>query len=220
MPRRISTIITQHNQYRILLITLIVFLIISPLTPATVLGFILYTLSFLSIMLGVAQNIKSQPFATITLLILGACSIILSFFQNIIPMLILENISTFLFFFYAIILFGRNIYLERTYVIESIYGAICIYLLIGIAYATLYMILSNFSISALQFTQNGAAVHSRIDFYYFSFVTLTTVGFGDIVANSNLAKGIVMLEASTGLFYLSILVASLSQIIKPTKDNS
>jgi len=45
--------------------------------------------------------------------------------------------------------------------------------------------------------------------YYFSFITLTTVGFGDIAVVSLPARSIVILESITGIFYLAIIVASL-----------
>jgi uncharacterized membrane protein len=47
------------------------------------------------------------------------------------------------------------------------------------------------------------------DFVYFSFVTMTTLGFGDISPNLPVARFLVYLEAIVGQFYLAILVASL-----------
>ncbi len=48
-----------------------------------------------------------------------------------------------------------------------------------------------------------------LDFYYFSVITLTTVGYGDITVVSPLAKTIVMMESITGIFYLAMLVGRL-----------
>jgi len=50
---------------------------------------------------------------------------------------------------------------------------------------------------------------SSPDFFYFSFTTITTLGYGDIIAKSHTAKTAAMLEAITGQMYIAILVARL-----------
>jgi hypothetical protein len=56
------------------------------------------------------------------------------------------------------------------------------------------------------------------DFYYFSFITLATVGFGDIVAVNPFCKSVVMLEGIIGIFYIAILVARLVSIFVSITD--
>ncbi|MFD2167482.1 potassium channel family protein [Thalassotalea euphylliae] len=93
---------------------------------------------------------------------------------------------------------------------NNILGAICLYILMGLIWALGYTLV------AMMFTNsfNGVGeTHNWFDllptFVYFSFVTLTTLGFGDISPVIAIARMLVYLEAVVGQFYLTILVASL-----------
>lgn len=90
--------------------------------------------------------------------------------------------------------------------LETILGAICSYLLIGIAFAAIYGMLQSVG-SENFFAQPGP--HERIDFLYFSFVVLTTTGFGDLTPGTSVGKVIVTLEALIGQVFLVTIVASL-----------
>lgn len=90
--------------------------------------------------------------------------------------------------------------------LETILGAICSYLLIGIAFAAIYGMLQSVG-SENFFAQPGA--HERIDFLYFSFVVLTTTGFGDLTPGTSVGKVIVTMEALLGQVFLVTIVASL-----------
>ena len=83
------------------------------------------------------------------------------------------------------------------------------FLLLGLMWTTVYLLILEFSPDA--FTglthQPWAENFSRVA--YFSFVTLTTLGYGDISPKLPLAQVVVYLEAMTGIFYMAIVVASL-----------
>jgi hypothetical protein len=93
---------------------------------------------------------------------------------------------------------------------ETLFGAVSIYMLLGLIFALAYMFLNLTSNSLID--HSGAMnLDSRnpIDFLYFSFVTLTTLGFGDVTPQTTAAKGCVTSEALLGQLYLTILVARL-----------
>jgi len=93
---------------------------------------------------------------------------------------------------------------------NKILGAICLYLLLGLIWAVLYTLLQlEFSDSFQMMQQNKQWFMLFPDFVYFSFVTMTTLGFGDISPNLPVARFLVYLEAIIGQFYMAILVASL-----------
>jgi hypothetical protein len=93
---------------------------------------------------------------------------------------------------------------------NKILGAICLYLLMGLIWAVLYTLLQlEFSSSFHAMQQHTEWYILFPDFVYFSFVTITTLGFGDISPNLPVARFLVYLEAIVGQFYLAILVASL-----------
>jgi len=90
--------------------------------------------------------------------------------------------------------------------LEVVLGALCAYLFIGAYFAFLYDVMARLSESPF-FAQPGA--DSKLNYLYFSFVTLTTMGYGDITPVSPIARMLAILEAVTGVLYLSVLVARL-----------
>jgi hypothetical protein len=89
---------------------------------------------------------------------------------------------------------------------RRIQGAIAVYLLLGFIWAQAYELVALWHPGA--FT---GAVHGRgsLPWTYFSFVTLTTMGYGDIMPVHPLARAVAVLEALTGQLYLAIMLARL-----------
>ncbi len=93
---------------------------------------------------------------------------------------------------------------------NKILGAICLYLLMGLIWAVVYTLIElNFPTSFTNIKGTSEWFTLFPNFIYFSFVTITTLGFGDISPSLPMSKVIVYLEAVVGQFYLAILVASL-----------
>jgi hypothetical protein len=89
---------------------------------------------------------------------------------------------------------------------ETILGALCAYVLIGLLFAFLYLAVNDFK-DASFFTQPGARTQG--EFLYFSFVVLTTLGFGDLSPSVGLPQALTVLEALIGSIFLATLVARL-----------
>jgi hypothetical protein len=89
-------------------------------------------------------------------------------------------------------------------------GAIVVYLTIGILFATLYRLLWDLDPFSLAGISSGAdAPHVAGSILYFSFATLTTVGYGDIVPVHPLARSLANLEGIVGQLYPATLLARL-----------
>ena len=88
--------------------------------------------------------------------------------------------------------------------IRTMFGVLCVYLLIGSAFAYAYGIIS---------AVDGGTFFAEIkngdvsDFLYFSFTTMTTTGFGDLTAAHDLGRSLAIMEALIGQIYLVTLVA-------------
>jgi uncharacterized membrane protein len=95
---------------------------------------------------------------------------------------------------------------HETVGLETILGAICVYVLIGIAFAGIYAGVNDAEPAGL-FAQH--IVPNNVDFLYFSFVTITTVGFGDLTAGTSTGRVLVTFEALIGQIFLVTLVARL-----------
>jgi amino acid transporter len=101
----------------------------------------------------------------------------------------------------------------RTVNIGHLYTAASIYLLIGISWFALYSAIEN--IYPGSFLQTTAGSTNRpSDLLYFSLVTLTTVGYGDILPGSGEVRMLAALEAVTGVLYVAITVALLVSAYK------
>jgi|TARA_B110000116_G_scaffold267958_1_gene281180 hypothetical protein len=93
---------------------------------------------------------------------------------------------------------------------NKILGAICLYLLMGLIWAVLYTLVQLSIPNSFTNINNSNEWFTLFpDFIYFSFVTITTLGFGDISPLLPISRFLVYFEAIVGQFYLAILVASL-----------
>jgi len=94
---------------------------------------------------------------------------------------------------------------HRTVTYETILGALCAYVLTGLVFAFVYIAISRFGQDF--FAQPG--LHSQSEYLYFSFVVLTTLGFGDLSPSVGLPQALVAVEALLGQIFLVTMVARL-----------
>jgi len=104
----------------------------------------------------------------------------------------------------APVLLARAIWRRRVIDVQTVMGAICIYVLIGLLFAFAYGAIADLGSTAFFAEQSHA---SPADFVYFSFVTLSTVGYGDLTAAHSLGRSFSALEGMLGQLYLVTVVA-------------
>jgi len=92
---------------------------------------------------------------------------------------------------------------------NQIIGSICIYLLFGMTWSVIYLIQIELFPSAFNGIEAKPWVENLFEVIYFSFITLTTVGYGDISPALPIPRFFVFIESILGSFYLAIMVASL-----------
>jgi len=114
-----------------------------------------------------------------------------------------------LFMLGAAWLVGSQVLLTGHVDVNTIVGSVALYLLIGFIWSIFYTFLLEISPDALKGVEAGLWYENLPTATYFSFVTLTTLGYGDISPAKPIAEVIVILEAVTGMFYLAVIVASL-----------
>ena len=106
------------------------------------------------------------------------------------------------FFAMTIVLLMRSMFRSRKVDADTIVGGICIYLLIGILWAIAYVFFEHHNVESFDLKPGDSL-------FYFSYITLTTLGYGDIVPKSNLVKMLAAFEVICGQVYLAIFVARL-----------
>ena len=99
-----------------------------------------------------------------------------------------------------------------TVTVTVVAGVLCLYLLVGLFFAFTYIAVQN--LGGAPFFANGAAATSTRS-VYFSFVTLTTVGYGDFTARTNLGHTLSVTEALIGQIYLVTVVAAIVGRVVP-----
>jgi voltage-gated potassium channel Kch len=115
----------------------------------------------------------------------------------------------FLAAFFGLTAAGLFSYLRSSHSIARahLYTAVNIYLLLGLLWATLYLAMEAFSPGSIQ--AGSATADRQTELLYFSLVTLSTIGYGDVVPLSGEARILAALEGVTGVLYIAITVALL-----------
>ncbi len=98
--------------------------------------------------------------------------------------------------------------------LNMLFAAVCVYLLLGLVWALIYTLIELYTPGSFRLVSAADASfeHYRLllgEFSYYSYVTLSTLGYGDVTPVSRLARSWSTLEAITGQLYLAIIIARL-----------
>jgi len=118
----------------------------------------------------------------------------------------IANLWTGVVLLFAVVVIVGRVLSFSSVTIQSIYGALSAYLIIGLMFAAFYAAI--WRLGGQTFFANGQPASTQT-FQYFSFTTLTTLGYGDFTALHNGARAVAILEALTGQIFLATLVARL-----------
>ena len=127
----------------------------------------------------------------------------------------IANIWTGLVLLTAVVLIVRRVLAFGTVTLQSIYGALSAYLIVGLMFSSFFAAIYHFS--GDHFFVSGETANPQT-FQYFSFTTLTTLGYGDFTAAENSGRAVAVLEALTGQVFLATLVARLVAAFRSSGD--
>ena len=211
------------SSYRSLFLFLLALILGLPFLKSFVYGPLVAEVIFVGILVSAVSTLfgKGRSFyVAATLAVVASVSVLSSYFtSHRLPMLIalLASISLCVLVIYFLF---RNLFEARSVTRDTIIGSICIYLLIGISFSQLFWLIEWLVPGSFVLIEGmtggegalgGVAVdHFRVGgFLYFSFVTLTTLGYGDVTPLSPFSQTACMLEAVIGQFYMAVMVARL-----------
>jgi hypothetical protein len=124
---------------------------------------------------------------------------------------IFNILLTLVFDIMIVVIIFRHVLAEREPTSETIFGALCIYLLVGFTFASVYGLVAAFQPNAFYLDPhtNLHTVPDRFDLIYYSFATMTSLGAAGITPVSSPARSFSILEAILGVLYLAVLIAGL-----------
>ena len=218
--RKIHFFLIKHRLL-VFLITLLSLLIIFPFIHELYSGYLVIVELFFSILLIAGIYIVSTNKQLLTVAVLLAMLTFTVIWFNIFMqnqnLLIFGLILQIIFFAVTTITIITHVLEYRKVTADKIYGAICGYLLIGFIWGLGYTLLETLMPNSFNFT-NGLShalsypsshpIHFY-QFFYFSYITLTTLGYGDVTPITNITRAFSSLEAITGQLYLAVLIARL-----------
>jgi hypothetical protein len=124
---------------------------------------------------------------------------------------ILNIVLSFVFDVFVVVVIFRRVFTKEQPNSETVFGALCIYLLVGFTFASIYGMVAAIQPKAfyLDPLTNLHAIPNRFDFIYYSFATMTSLGAAGITAVSAPARSLSVIEAILGVLYLAVLIARL-----------
>jgi voltage-gated potassium channel len=209
-PRKYALIHSRRSV--LLLVLLLVFLILNPLLEKDQLGEAVLLLSMYATLISAIRALSERTRLRWPAAVLAVFSILAMTVAHFYPLRTLLIVNwAILAAFFAMVSVGLFAYLGRAGAVtdDRIYVSVSLYLLLGMLWFSLYNMLE--AIHPGSFVQSSTPASSlpRGTMIYLSLATLTTLGYGDIVPMTPIARMVAALEAVAGVLYIAITVARL-----------
>jgi hypothetical protein len=211
------------HRFFLLFVFLLAMLILFPYAEASRFGSYAFRLigSFTVLVSVYAANIHRS------LLIFAVVLAIPALFQRMVLPKVSANsfsifnlVLSFVFDVVIVVVIFRHVFAAEQPTSETIFGALCVYLLVGFTFATVYGMLAAFQPNAfyLDPRTNLHNLPDRFDFIYYSFGIMTSLGAAGIIPVSSQARSFSVLEAILGVLYLAVLIARLIGAYRPNSS--
>jgi hypothetical protein len=207
---------TLKGKFLFLLVTLLLYIGLSPvidrLIPVTFVFDVFFSIILLSGVYALGRKRGQALVALALALPLFATAWLNNFFPQT-WLIAAVSVLSILFFGYVLVLLFTYIFKEPHVTREVIYAAIIAYLLIGLLWAGIYRLTDTAAPGSFEIA-SAESRDSQMLYLYYSFVTLTTLGYGDVTPTADYAYSFSILEAIIGQLYLAVLIARLVGMYK------
>jgi len=198
------------HRFLYLLIALVAFVTVVPVLEELGQGRMILSIFYSTILLAAAYAVSESRGYFILALILAGPAFVLRWINNFLEgpwLAVVADVLTVLFLLLVAMLILTHVLRDEKVSREKIFGALSVYLLLGVIWSLLFMMVDFLVPGSFRYGQDRALTGAEM--VYYSFVTLTTLGYGDIVPISPSARGLATFEALTGQLYLTVLIARL-----------
>ena len=199
------------ERFLFIIVALLSFLILSPLlekfASLSILLDLFLTAVFISAIYAISHK-KHVLLVGILLALPMLASTWSPYFVKIPSMPVIGSFFGILFFGFVAVNILSFVFEQREITLDVIYGAIVVYLLIASTWALLYRLLESIQPGSFSIVSEEVQRGSLV-FFYYSFVTITTLGYGEITPVTDVARSLAIIEAVIGQLYLVVTVARL-----------
>lgn len=199
------------GRFRLLLTTLIVYCFIIAARPEAGALFLVLVVALLAVTVYELHD-EERVVIKRTVLVVGLLLAVARTWAHLMPSAGLPQIANTLDVLFALgVTYAVHSAVRRPHrpAGDRVIGAICVYLLIGLAWASIYSTIETTAPGSFRFPEDTPYDPSGRGFVYFSFVTLATIGYGDVTPVSRLAGTFAWMEAIAGQLYIAITIAGL-----------
>jgi hypothetical protein len=208
----------QEGRYRLsvahLLITIVVLFMVMPFVDQLAYGHFVETIVLTVVMLAAVNAVGGRRSMLIAAAVLATPAILTRWLYHLWPESVLNDlylIAATAFVSFVIFQLLKFVLAAPQVNGEVLCAAVSIYLLLAVVWAFLYTLLARWQPDAFNWTTagDGKVVMAGFTALYFSVQILTTITFGDILPVSNVARMLALVQSTSGVFYMAILVARL-----------
>ena len=229
--RRSVNPVLEHLRFRRfstvqLLIALVVLLVSAPFVEELEGGHFILSLLFSLVLIAAVFAVANRKRSLVIALVLAIPAIIARWINQLRPDLVHPTVFLVCALVLLAFVIGHLLYfvLRAPVVnVEVLCASIAAYLMLGLTWTVAYWLVDQLTPGGAFSFNTTRGAHSMNGFtgFYFSFITLSTVGYGDITPVSQAARWLAAMEAMTGLLYVAVLIARLVSLYSiPKSDDS
>jgi uncharacterized membrane protein len=223
MPRELIRF--AGHKFFLLFLFLLTYLVLYPSMGESGMRYHLFRMASIAVTLMCVYAVSFRKGLIIVALILAAPTLMahaVIFRPKMVPASAVSVVLSFAFDVFIIVIMFRRVFNRETATAETLFGAVCIYLLTGFSFARLYAVIAILQPHAfyLDPTIYSHAVPLGFDFIFFSFGSMTTAGASGIAGASPEVRSVSMLESILAVFYLAVMISRLMGAYRPNEAGS
>jgi voltage-gated potassium channel len=207
-----------------LLVALVILLVSAPFVEELEGGHFILSLLFSLVLIAAVFAVANRKRSLVIALVLAIPAIIARWVNQLRPDLVHPAVFLVCALVLLAFVIGHLLYfiLSAPVVnVEVLCASIAAYLMLGLTWTVAYWLVDQLTPGGAFSFNTTRGAHSMNGFtgFYFSFITLSTVGYGDITPVSQAARWLAAMEAMTGLLYVAVLIARLVSLYSTAKSN-
>jgi hypothetical protein len=214
-----------EHKFFLLFLFLLTYLVLYPFMGETGPRFHMFRMASIAVTLMSVYAVSFRKGLIVIALLLAAPAFMahaIVFRPKMVPASAVGVAFSFVFDVFIIVIMFRRVFARENPTAETLFGAVCIYLLTGFSFARLYAVIAivrphAFSLDPSIYTHT---VPLGFDFIFFSFGSMTTAGASGIAGASPEVRSVSMLESILAVFYLAVMISRLMGAYRPNDPDT